>query len=310
MGFQANELGLNDHHQNLVLNYLRFAKFQRFQRVRSIEKCFEDVDSLRLLEDTYTVDEVKSLLEELRTLVKGEVETELINSAHTTALLLQQMCTQAEQWHLRLQGEISELENRELIEKISKFEEQELSSTNVEKGSKSPTKAIKLEPIMEGQGQVKLLQEEINRLKNENQTLKNRMKQVEQQTFSIIEEKSKLSDILIQTEEELKNLKEKEQTNERENMNLILDKVSKAKLEMEETLENSVASQKLLEQDLTTTKHRLLEVQAHLELAEKELEKKFCETAAYSNLKKMLLTKNEQIKELRKSLAKYETTAE
>ena len=37
-----------------------------------------------------------------------------------------------------------------------------------------------------------------------------------------------------------------------------------------------------------------------------ELEKKFSQTGAYKNLKKMLTTKNDQIKELRQQLRKYE----
>ncbi|KAL3257890.1 hypothetical protein MRX96_046441, partial [Rhipicephalus microplus] len=39
----------------------------------------------------------------------------------------------------------------------------------------------------------------------------------------------------------------------------------------------------------------------------KELEKKFSQTAAYTNMKKMLCTKNDQIKELRTALATFQT---
>lgn len=71
-------------------------------------------------------------------------------------------------------------------------------------------------------------------------------------------------------------------------------------------LSSSRNSQKQLEDHLTSTKHKLLEVNAQLECAEKELERKFSQTAAYQNLKKMLSKKNEQIKELRSKLGKYE----
>lgn len=37
-----------------------------------------------------------------------------------------------------------------------------------------------------------------------------------------------------------------------------------------------------------------------------ELERKFSQTAAYANMKKMLVTKNDQMKELRKRLQAYE----
>lgn len=66
----------------------------------------------RLLEDTYTLEEVTDIINELSGVVKAEVESELINMAHTNALLLQQMCLQAEKWHLKLQVNTTDLENR------------------------------------------------------------------------------------------------------------------------------------------------------------------------------------------------------
>ncbi|KAL1482275.1 hypothetical protein MTO96_033898 [Rhipicephalus appendiculatus] len=88
-----------------------------------------------------------------------------------------------------------------------------------------------------------------------------------------------------------------------ESTEFIEDQMSKVKLEMEESLNKSRLSQQKLESDLVVTKQKLLEVQAQLDLAEKELEKKFSQTAAYTNMKKMLSTKNDQIKELRTALA-------
>ena len=66
----------------------------------------------RLNEDTFTIDEVEEMLDGLLAVVRGEVESELINTAHTNVLLLRQVFIQAEKWHLKLQADISELENR------------------------------------------------------------------------------------------------------------------------------------------------------------------------------------------------------
>lgn len=52
------------------------------------------------------------MLNDLLGVVRGEVELELLNSAHTNVLLMRQMFLQAEKWHLKLQADISELENR------------------------------------------------------------------------------------------------------------------------------------------------------------------------------------------------------
>ena len=70
------------------------------------------VSQFRLTEDTYTIDEVTDLLDGLVTVVRGEVDTELIHTSHTNVLLLIQLFQQAEKWHLKLQADISELENR------------------------------------------------------------------------------------------------------------------------------------------------------------------------------------------------------
>lgn len=52
------------------------------------------------------------MLDGLLVMVKSEIESELLNSSHTSVLLMQQMLTQAEKWHLKLNADISQLENR------------------------------------------------------------------------------------------------------------------------------------------------------------------------------------------------------
>ena len=42
----------------------------------------------RLIEDTFTIDEVTEMLDGLLSVVRGEVETELINTSHTNVLLV------------------------------------------------------------------------------------------------------------------------------------------------------------------------------------------------------------------------------
>ena len=66
----------------------------------------------RLNDDAYTLDEVEEMIDGLQKVVCSSVETELINDAHTNVLLLVQLFSQAEKWHLKLQSDISELENQ------------------------------------------------------------------------------------------------------------------------------------------------------------------------------------------------------
>lgn len=89
-------------------------------------------------------------------------------------------------------------------------------------------------------------------------------------------------------------------------INSLEDTVAALKEGYERSLNANVASQKDLQENLISAKHELLRVQEQLCLAEKELDKKFQQTAAYRNMKEILTKKNEQIKDIRKRLQKYE----
>lgn len=294
------ELGLNEHHQNEVINYMRFARSKRGLRLKTVDSCFQDLKESRLVEETFTADEVSEVLSGLQALIHSEVESELINTAHTNVLLLRQLFCQAEKWYLKLQTDISELENRELLEQVAEFEKAEFTSSN-----KKPSMDLKpkLAPLNEG-GMAELLNKEILRLQEENEKLKSRLKTIEIQATNVLDEKSKLEralqDLQLDQENQKEFLIKAKVLRDLENTIAIL------KSELQKTLNDKTENQKSLEESLATAKHDLLRVQEQLSMAEKELEKKFQQTAAYRNMKEILTKKNDQIKDLRKRLAKYE----
>ena len=77
-----------------------------------ISKTDFEIPVIRLLDSTFTLEEVEDILTDISNEVSTEVESELINSAHTNVLLLQQIFRQAEKWHLNLEADLAELENR------------------------------------------------------------------------------------------------------------------------------------------------------------------------------------------------------
>ncbi|KAJ6661944.1 hypothetical protein lerEdw1_012791 [Lerista edwardsae] len=292
------ELGLNDHHQNEVVSYMRFARSKRGLRLKTVDSCFQDLKDSRLVEETFTVDEVTDMLDGLQTVVHSEVESELINTAYTNVLLLRQIFSQAEKWYLKLQTDISELENRDLLEQVAEFEKAEFSTSN-----KKPSSELikpKLTPLHDGASE--LLNKEIARLQEENEKLKSRLKTIEVQATSALDEKSKLEKAL----RDLQIVQGDQKFDTIQDISELENTVASLKCQFEKTLHDTTASQKTLEENLVSTKHNLLRVQDQLAMAEKELEKKFQQTAAYRNMKEILTKKNEQIKELRKKLSKYE----
>ncbi|XP_067108052.1 leucine zipper transcription factor-like protein 1 [Osmerus mordax] len=294
------EFGFNEHHQNETINYMRFARSKRVLRLKTIDTCFEDLKDSRLVEETFTVDEVRDMLDGLQAVVRGEVETELIDTAHTNVLLLRQLFSQAEKFYLRLQADISELENRELLEQVAEFEKTDFKSTN--KVNQEISKP-KLAPLNEG-GVSELLNKEISRLQEENEKLKGRLRTLESQAMSAMDEKS-------QAERALKDLQkiqgEQQLACRSQEISSLEGTVSALQEDYQRSLHASAASQKDLQQNLVSAKHDLLRVQDQLALAEKELEKKFQQTAAYRNMKEILTKKNEQIKDIRKRLQRYES---
>uniref|UniRef100_A0A1A8DSF9 Leucine zipper transcription factor-like protein 1 n=1 Tax=Nothobranchius kadleci TaxID=1051664 RepID=A0A1A8DSF9_NOTKA len=295
------DFGFNEHHQNEIINYMRFARSKRVLRLKTIDSCFEELKDSRLVEETFTVDEVREMMDGLQMVVRGEVEMELINTAHTNVLLLRQLFSQAEKFYLRLQSDISELENRELLEQVAEFEKTDFKTINKSQINQETIKP-KLAPLNEG-GVSELLNKEITRLQEENDKLKSRLRTLESQAMSALEEKTKAARALKDLQKVQGEQKFSTQSQE---INSLETTVAALKEDYERSLSASAASQKDLQENLISAKHELLRVQEQLALAEKELDKKFQQTAAYRNMKEILSKKNEQIKEIRKRLQKYE----
>lgn len=291
------DFGFNEHHQNEIINYMRFARAKRILRLKTIDSCFQDLKDSRLVEDTFTVDEVSEMLDGLQVVVRGEVDTELLNMAHTNVLLLRQLFSQAEKYYLRLQSDISELENRELLEQVAEFEKADFKS-----GTKENSRP-KLAPLNEG-GVSELLNKEIGRLQEENDKLKARLKTLEAQAMSALDDRSK-------AERALKDLQatqgEQQLAVQSQEISSLEDTVASLQAKFQKSLCDKEASQRDLQENLVSAKHELLRVREQLALAEKELDKKFQETAAYRNMKEILSKKNDQIKDLRRRLQTYES---
>lgn len=106
-------MGLKDYHESSVVNFMRFSRAQRSLTIRTIQAAFKDIEYARLKnENTLTVDEVHDILMELWESARDEIDNELSHQSHTYVLLLRQLFMQAENWHLKLQADISELENK------------------------------------------------------------------------------------------------------------------------------------------------------------------------------------------------------
>lgn len=65
-----------------------------------------------MIDETYTKDEVKSILNNLEKAMTNEIKCELSAFTNTNLLMMYQFFQQAEKWHLRLSADISEMQNK------------------------------------------------------------------------------------------------------------------------------------------------------------------------------------------------------
>ncbi|XP_059145411.1 leucine zipper transcription factor-like protein 1 isoform X2 [Physella acuta] len=240
------------------------------------------------------------MLDGLLAVVRSEVESELINTAHTNVLMSRQMLQQAEKWHLKLSTDISELENRELLEQIKEFEEREFS------GAKKDKEFIpkKLIPINDT-GLTQLLNMKIDELESENEMLLQRLAKFDKEFTNNYERSKSLTSDLERLQSELR-AKGTRPGATPEEVSEMSRQMAALQLQIDQERQKGQVSAEHAEQEMAKTKHELLKIREMLELAEKELEKKVSQTNPFKNLKQMLQRKNDQLKDLRKRLGKYE----
>ncbi|XP_037078771.1 leucine zipper transcription factor-like protein 1 [Pollicipes pollicipes] len=238
-------------------------------------------------------DEVEELLTRLSTEVHDEVSAELVNADHTALLLLRQVFVQAQKWHLRLDSHVEQLEDKELIDLVKTFEEDELAG--------KPRGKVCLAPLNDDKALNELL-----KLGDEKGKLIERIQSIEAQASELASEKGELNSELGKLRSELEFLRSSKDNVSKEQLEQIQGQASTVQRELEASLQQSEFSKTLLADELDTTKHKLQEIRSQLELAEMELDHKFQQTAAYRNMKKLLMEKNSKIKELRSKLSGYE----
>jgi len=147
-------------------------------------------------------------------------------------------------------------------------------------------------------------------LQEENARLKEKSAMLERKVSSTLEEKTKLSSDLSKARNELDSQGNAPAKVDDSVVQDLSNKVATLNQDLKNAEELARKKCSNTTEELANTKHYVLELQHEVELLNKELDKKFSETAQYKNLKKMLETKNVQIKDLRARLKRHEPNAE
>ncbi|CAF3632354.1 unnamed protein product [Rotaria socialis] len=176
MASSSTDLGVNEHHEEIIRHYVRFSGEQKIVGLRSFHAAADDFKNQRLSdEEMMTANEVHEFLNEFIDILEKEFEQELTHQYRVNALLIKQLFQQAEQWFLKLNPNFDQLENRRLIDLIRDYEQQNLSKIKA-KGNKQANALM--DPINDTKSTI-LLKTEIQRLQLSNDHLKQRLSKYE-----------------------------------------------------------------------------------------------------------------------------------
>ncbi|KAJ1641012.1 hypothetical protein T492DRAFT_831709 [Pavlovales sp. CCMP2436] len=85
---------LSDDAQEHMRDYLSFLRRKRETTISEVAAEFKELKDSRLLDETYTVDEVNGLVDGLLDAVRANLRRELMQICHSSALLLVQVLEQ------------------------------------------------------------------------------------------------------------------------------------------------------------------------------------------------------------------------
>jgi len=310
---------LNEHHVNQFVDILRFSRLRRTQLLNDIGLIFDEESEKELNDTTYNKNEVEQIIKSIKDVVKSFVENEVLNINHMNVLLLQQFCKQAEFWHLNLLANISELENRQLLNSIKQFEEEQFLKNKLLKQTTG-----KLEPLI-NEGPVGILKKEIEDLKKENEqakqdkenlnakikelnnknkiaddkikalqtkidTLQLDIKKLQSKTLNIRKDEKK-EEIIKTVEDALNDSSKKNKMNENDD-SLIDEKINNI---IEKTKLNDIARDskvnvdELMKLQNIQTQEKIKSLTHEVELLKKDLDSKLSQSNPVQNLKRMLI---------------------
>uniref|UniRef100_A0A7S3G1Q7 Leucine zipper transcription factor-like protein 1 n=1 Tax=Palpitomonas bilix TaxID=652834 RepID=A0A7S3G1Q7_9EUKA len=294
--------GLTPAHMKESLNYLKFARLRRDQSLEELKSVIEETKDSRLMDETYTREEVEELLESLSSALDGTISEDLLAMSHTNLLLLQQLFSQGQKANLEAMTlNTAIIDDSKLQEKVKQMEEDSKKDRFLEEtfakapggspvGKKLPTLGAhianeKLETL-----------NELEKLKEENKNLKESMLKMQQQSVSILKQKSDVESKAAALDSDVEGLK---------------GKLTAAESADAEKAKEAKAAQKQMEAKVQALED---EVSALRNIAkEREEEEKKTEDASAAKkrsqaekmvqqLKKMLEKKNTQIREYIKTL--------
>lgn len=255
------------------------------------------------MDSTFTQSQVLNILSDLTALIKSTIRRESENLMHTNIEMLRQVFEEADLCGLTLKLDVSSIESEEAIQAIATLEDK-LYPKN--------SKLTKLTPMAKGD---LISTEEALKFKSENEQLREKLTAAQKQYTAMMADKTSIASKLRKLEEEYRELKEKNSNLELKYQQLIENSSEQENQHkewsnyLESERNTSEEKIKYLSNEVERLNDELNSKKEELKRLEKELNNKITETTQFKNMKKILISKNDTIKDLRKKVAQYEPTS-
>lgn len=316
----SNNISLSDDHELQVQGYLRFAKMKRDQHVRGVVAEIEDFQSDRVNErDMYSGKDVASLLNDLKSSVREDVNKEFENAYHTSGLLVRLLLVQAQCYGMELAVDTTQLENEFLLKQIKSSETTAISRPASDFVKKN-NQLNKIGTVGTIAVQDPKLVKERDQLKVELASVKEKMQKLQEQTTQMMREKTALASQLNSAKDELSG-KDSSHRAAKESSSSTISKLQRElqllstnsaqmsaqqAAEIQKQLATLVKEMDKMKTDLATAKEQLGLREKELRAAEEGLSGKLTECRQFQQMKKLMKEKSNEVVALRKRLGKYE----
>jgi len=268
-----------------VADFITFYSLKRDLFAAEVGSTINDFGEERVTEDIYSRDDVLSMLQDLQQLATARVKRDHDTAAGMTGILLEQVLLAAEAAGCgTISIDLSRTEDANSIERMKNINSV-MHAPAARVAPRLDANAGRLESLREEQSRIR---EEHERLVDELKSMRERNISLQQQTATLLKEKSERTHREKNLEDEIDRLKKVE----------IASGQSKASLNIE--------LQQQLQAQVTDLSLRLEQANNDARSAAKERDQKLTESKQFVQMRTLMARKNAQIVELRGRLSKYE----
>jgi len=300
---------LNADHDRQLVDYLRFLRRKRDNAIAEVAAEFKEVQESRLFDDSYSADDVMSILDGLLAMVRSGMKRDLQTTAFSSVLLLKQVFEQAERsddgWTLATN--LPATEDIALLDAVEQWDQ----SVHGSSGSAPPLLAKaavesrappsrSLRPV--GQAQDPRLVADLQGARDDNASLQERFQRMQVQTSTILREKSALQ-AQVEAMQAAAGMSDEAEA--------LRAQVDELQLQLQDALNANAAQADQgtgtdsLMRELHEAQDANAQLTADLDRANAELDARLERSTQFVNLRQMLKKKNDMVSQLRNTLADH-----